>query len=158
MIFKQTSFFVAFLLSVGIYAQTVSGVVTSEDGPLPGATVQVKGTSIGVSTDFDGNFTIQADATDVLMVSFVGFSSQEIAVGDQDQITVTLIADNELEEVVVTGYGSQKQKEITSAVVQVTAEEFNKGPINNAAQLLQGKVAGLSIYNKGGKYNRTWKI
>ena len=110
MIFKQTSFFVAFLLSVGIYAQTVSGVVTSEDGPLPGATVQVKGTSIGVSTDFDGNFTIQADATDVLMVSFVGFSSQEIAVGDQDQITVTLIADNELEEVVVTGYGSQKQK------------------------------------------------
>ena len=158
MIFKQTSFFVAFLLSVGIYAQTVSGVVTSEDGPLPGATVQVKGTSIGVSTDFDGNFTIQADATDVLMVSFVGFSSQEIAVGDQDQITVTLIADNELEEVVVTGYGSQKQKEITSAVVQVTAEEFNKGPINNAAQLLQGKVAGLSIYNKGGNPNASATI
>jgi TonB-dependent SusC/RagA subfamily outer membrane receptor len=143
---------------VGIYAQTVSGVVTSEDGPLPGATVQVKGTSIGVSTDFDGNFTIQADATDVLMVSFVGFSSQEIAVGDQDQITVTLIADNELEEVVVTGYGSQKQKEITSAVVQVTAEEFNKGPINNAAQLLQGKVAGLSIYNKGGNPNASATI
>jgi TonB-linked SusC/RagA family outer membrane protein len=157
-IFKQTSFFVAFLLSVGIYAQTVSGVVTSEDGPLPGATVQVKGTSIGVSTDFDGNFIIQADATDLLMVSFVGFSSQEIAVGDQDQITVTLIADNELEEVVVTGYGSQKQKEITSAVVQVTAEEFNKGPINNAAQLLQGKVAGLSIYNKGGNPNASATI
>jgi len=158
MIFKQTSFFVAFLLSVATYAQTVSGLVTSEDGPLPGATVQVKGTSIGVSTDFDGNFTIQADATDVLMVSFVGFSSQEIAVGDQDQITVTLIADNELEEVVVTGYGSQKQKEITSAVVQVTAEEFNKGPINNAAQLLQGKVAGLSIYNKGGNPNASATI
>jgi iron complex outermembrane receptor protein len=92
------------------------------------------------------------------MVSFVGFSSQEIAVGDQDQITVTLIADNELEEVVVTGYGSQKQKEITSAVVQVTAEEFNKGPINNAAQLLQGKVAGLSIYNKGGNPNASATI
>jgi iron complex outermembrane receptor protein len=106
-----------------------------------------------VSTDFDGNFTIQADDTDVLLVSFVGFTSQEIAVGDQDQITVTLVADNELEEVVVTGYGSQKEKEITSAVVKVTAEEFNKGPINDATQLLQGKVAGLSIYNKGGNPN-----
>ena len=106
-----------------------------------------------MSTDFDGNFTIQADDTDVLLVSFVGFTSQEVAVGDQDQITVTLVADNELEEVVVTGYGSQKEKEITSAVVKVTAEEFNKGPINDATQLLQGKVAGLSIYNKGGNPN-----
>ena len=78
----------AFFVSIGIYAQSVSGVVTSEDGPLPGATVQVKGTSNGVSTDFDGNFTIQADASDVLMVSFVGFSSQEVTVGDQDNLTI----------------------------------------------------------------------
>ena len=148
--FKKISLVFAFFVTVGMYAQTVSGLVTSEDGPLPGATVQVKGTAIGVSTDFDGNFTIQADDTDVLLVSFVGFTSQEVAVGDQDQITVTLVADNELEEVVVTGYGSQKEKEITSAVVKVTAEEFNKGPINDATQLLQGKVAGLSLYNKGG--------
>ena len=151
--FKKISLVFAFFVTVGMYAQTVTGLVTSEDGPLPGATVQVKGTTIGVSTDFDGNFTIQADDTDVLLVSFVGFTSQEIAVGDQDQITVTLVADNELEEVVVTGYGSQKEKEITSAVVKVTAEEFNKGPINDATQLLQGKVAGLSIYNKGGNPN-----
>ena len=151
--FKKISLVFAFFVTVGMYAQTVTGLVTSEDGPLPGATVQVKGTTIGVSTDFDGNFTIQADDTDVLLVSFVGFTSQEVAVGDQDQITVTLVADNELEEVVVTGYGSQKEKEITSAVVKVTAEEFNKGPINDATQLLQGKVAGLSIYNKGGNPN-----
>ena len=151
--FKKISLVFAFFVTVGMYAQTVSGLVTSEDGPLPGATVQVKGTAIGVSTDFDGNFTIQADDTDVLLVSFVGFTSQEVAVGDQDKITVTLVADNELDEVVVTGYGSQKEKEITSAVVKVTAEEFNKGPINDATQLLQGKVAGLSIYNKGGNPN-----
>ena len=143
----------AFFASIGIYAQSVSGVVTSEDGPLPGATVQVKGTSNGVSTDFDGNFTIQADASDVLMVSFVGFSSQDVTVGDQDNITIQLVADNELDEIIVTGYGSQNTKEITSAVVQITAEEFNKGPINDATQLLQGKVAGLSIYNKGGNPN-----
>lgn len=141
------------LLSVSIFAQSISGVVTSEDGPLPGATVQIKGTSTGTSTDFDGNFTIAANDGDVLVISFVGFTSQEITVAGQDQITVNLVADNELEEVIVTGYGTQNEKEITSAVVQVTAEEFNQGPINQASQLLQGKVAGLSVYNKGGDPN-----
>ena len=142
-----------FMLSVGMYAQTVNGVVTSADGPLPGATVQVKGTNSGTSTDFDGNFSIEAGADDVLVVSFVGFTTQEIAVGGQDRITVTLMSNNELDEVVVTGYGSQRQKEVTSAVVKVEAEDFNQGTINDPTQLLQGKVAGLQIYNKGGDPN-----
>ena len=142
-----------FVVSMGVYAQSVSGTVSSEDGPLPGATVVVKGTSNGTTTDFDGNFSISAGADDVLVVSFVGFATQEVAVGGQDQIAVTLAADNELEEVVVTGYGSQRSKEITSAVVKVDQEEFNRGTINNANQLLQGKVAGLSIYNRGGNPN-----
>ena len=142
-----------FVVSMGVYAQSVSGTVSSEDGPLPGATVVVKGTSNGTTTDFDGNFSIEAGADDVLVVSFVGFATQEVAVGGQDQIAVTLAADNELEEVVVTGYGSQRSKEITSAVVKVDQEEFNRGTINNANQLLQGKVAGLSIYNRGGDPN-----
>ena len=142
-----------FVVSMGMYAQSVSGTVSSEDGPLPGATVVVKGTSNGTTTDFDGNFSIEAGADDVLVVSFVGFATQEVAVGGQDQITVSLAADNELEEVVVTGYGSQRSKEITSAVVKVDQEEFNRGTINNANQLLQGKVAGLSIYNRGGNPN-----
>ena len=126
------------LLSISALAQSITGVVSSEDGPLPGATVQIKGTNTGTSTDFDGVFTIAADDGDVLVFSFVGFTTQEITVIGQDQITVSLAADNELEEVVVTGYGTQNEKEITSAVVQVTAEEFNKGPINQASQLLQG--------------------
>ncbi|MEK9782903.1 MAG: carboxypeptidase-like regulatory domain-containing protein, partial [Flavobacteriales bacterium] len=113
-----------------MYAQTVNGTVSSEDGPLPGATVVVQGTSAGTTTDFDGNFSIQAGADDVLVVSFVGFASQEVAVAGQDQITVTLVADNELEEVVITGYGSQRQKEVTSAVVKVEAQEFNQGAIS----------------------------
>ena len=142
-----------FFVGLGMYAQSVSGTVTSEDGPLPGATVVVKGTTDGTTTDFDGNFTIAADADAVLVVSFVGFATQEVAVGGQDQITISLTADNELDEVVVTGYGSQREKEITSAVVKVDAEEFNKGPINDASQLLQGKVAGLQIYNRGGNPN-----
>ena len=137
------------LFAHAVIAQTISGTVSSEDGPLPGATIIVKGTNNGTRTDFDGNFSIEAGSSDVLVVSFVGFSSQEVSVGDNDQITVNLQADNELEEVVITGYGSQKEKEITSAVTKITADEFNKGPINTTAGLLEGKVAGLSIYSKG---------
>ena len=153
--FKLKKFFVAALLCTGfgVYAQIVDGTVTSAEGPLPGATIVVKGTNTGTTADFDGNFTITAAANDVLVVSYVGFATQEVTVGDQNQITVTLQADNELEEVVVTGYGSQRQKEVTSAVVKVSAEDFNQGTINDPTQLLQGKVAGLQIYNKGGDPN-----
>lgn len=151
--FKSFLSAIFFVASIGVYAQSVSGTVSSDDGPLPGATVVVKGTSTGASTDFDGNFTIAANDGDVLEVSFVGFLTQEVTVSGQDQISVVLAADNELEEVVVTGYGSQRQVEVTSAVVKVEAEDFNKGAINNAAGLLQGKVAGLQIYNKGGDPN-----
>ena len=154
-VMKSILSFIAFLVSVGIYAQSVSGLVTSEDGPLPGATVLVKGTSNGTTTDFDGNFTINAGADDVLVVSFVGFVSQEVSVAGQDNITINLVSDSELEEVIVTGYGSQSQREITSATVNVNAEDFNQGPINDPVQLLQGKVAGLSIYKPGGNPNES---
>ena len=146
------NFFTALLLTVGLVtsAQTVSGIVMSDDGPLPGATVVVKGTSNGVSTDFDGNFSINAPADAILEVSFVGFSTLDVPVNGQDNPTITLATDNELDEVVVTDYGSQKKMEITAVVAIVREEEFNKGTINDASQLLQGKVAILSIYNKGG--------
>ena len=152
-LFKSVQSLMLLLVSAGVMAQTVNGTVSSEDGPLPGATVQVQGTDRGVSTDFDGNFSIEAGADDVLVVSFVGFASQSVAVAGQDQITVTLMADNELEEVVITGYGTQTKKEVTSAVVEIKAEGFNKGAISDPTQLLQGKVAGLQIYNKGGDPN-----
>ena len=152
---KLKSLFTAVFLLLGtsLMAQTISGTVSGEDGPLPGATIIVKGTNNGTTSDFDGNFSIDASSSDVLVISFVGFVSQEVSVGDNDQITVSLVSDNELEEIVVTGYGSQREKEITSAVTKITAEEFNKGPISNAAGLLEGKVAGLSIYSKGGNPN-----
>ena len=145
--------YLCLLFSGIISAQQISGVVSSEDGPLPGATVLVKGTNTGTSTDFDGNFTIDANSGDILIVSFVGFTTQEVSVSDQDQINVTLVADQALEEVVVTGYGSQREREITASVVKVDSEEFNQGPINDPIQLLQGKVAGLSIYKPGGNPN-----
>lgn len=143
----------AFLFSGVINAQQISGNISDETGPLPGATVVVAGTSTGVVADFDGNYSISASSGDVLVISFVGYSPQEVTVGNQTTIDIVLIASNELEEVLVTGYGSQQQKEITSAVVSVGEESFNKGAINDASQLLQGKVAGLTIYNRGGNPN-----
>tara|TARA_B100000902_G_scaffold22918_1_gene27653 strand:+ start:2800 stop:5715 length:2916 start_codon:yes stop_codon:yes gene_type:complete len=141
------------LFSGVLSAQQITGNISDETGPLPGATVIVQGTTNGAVADFDGNYSISASTGDVLVFSYVGFSAQEISVGSQDTLNVVLIASNELEEVLVTGYGSQQQKEITSAVAQVDAESFNKGVINDASQLLQGKVAGLQIYNRGGNPN-----
>ena len=152
------SFVFALLFSGTIYAQQISGNISDETGPLPGATVVVQGTSTGTVADFDGNYSISASTGDVLVFSFVGFTAQEVTVGNQSTIDIVLMASNELEEVLVTGYGSQQQKEITSAVVSVGSESFNKGAINDASELLQGKVAGLTIYNRGGNPNTTSTI
>jgi len=147
----KTSFLslLAFLISVGMYAQTITGIVVSEDGPLPGATVQVKDTDNGTSTDFDGNYSIEASSGDVLVISFVGFATQEIAVGDQDQINVTLAADSALDEIIVTGYRSQARGSITGSVATVDVGEAVKVPVANAAEALQGRVAGLTVTNSG---------
>ncbi len=148
----------AFLFSGVLSAQQISGNISDETGPLPGATVIVSGTNTGTVADFDGNYSISANAGDVLVFSFVGFTAQEVSVGNQDTINIVLVPSNELEEVLVTGYGSQQQKEITSAVVSVGSESFNKGAINDASELLQGKVAGLTIYNRGGNPNASSTI
>lgn len=122
---------------------------------MPGASVIVKGTTNGTQTDFDGNYTISDVGTDaVLVFSYIGYKNQEIPVAGQSTIDVTLEEDAQaLEEVVVVGYGSQAKKEITTAVTSVNAEDFNQGVVNQPAQLLQGKVAGLSVVNRGGNPN-----
>lgn len=146
---------VAFLCLGLTQAQEVSGTVSDANGPLPGASVVVKGTTNGSQTDFDGNFALSnVDGNATLVISYIGYLTQEIAVNGQSSINVTLSEDAQaLEEVVVVGYGSQTKKEITAAVTVIDEEQFNKGTINDASQLLQGKVAGLSIYNKGGNPN-----
>lgn len=134
----------------------VTGVVFDENGlPLLGANVLEKGTTNGTQTDFDGNFTLSvADEKVTLMVSYLGYSSQEIALEGKNYLEVVLLPNtSELNEVVVIGYGTQKVKEITSAVTSIKADEFNTGNITNPAQLLQGKVAGLSITNPGSDPN-----
>lgn len=150
------------VLSVGFQGalmaqtRTVTGKVTgSDDGMgIPRANITVKGTTRGVPSGLDGTYTIDVAANETLVFSFVGYITKEVLVGNQTTINVALEPDfAELEEVIVVGYGSQEKKEITSSVVSLDAKEFNKGNVNDPAQLLQGKVPGLSIYNKGGNPN-----
>ena len=126
---------------------TVSGTVRDESGTaLPGVSVVVKGTSNGTVTDLDGQYSLSADSDDVLIFSYLGFSSQEIAVGNQTAIDVTLTEDiSELDEVVVVGYGTQKKSDLTGAVASVDLEAFQDQPNVNIAQSLQGSVPGLNV-------------
>jgi TonB-dependent starch-binding outer membrane protein SusC len=136
--------------------QSVSGKITSSDdgSGIPGVNILEKGTTNGTVSDADGSYTINVGSGATLVFSFVGYLSQEISVGSQTSINVTMQSDvTSLSEVVVVGYGSQDKKELTSSVVTVSTKEFNKGNINDPSQLLQGKVAGLSIYNRGGDPN-----
>ena len=136
--------------------QSVSGRITdsSDDSGLPGVNVVEKGTTNGTITDFDGNYTLQVGQDATLVVSFVGYVTQELTVGNQSVMNVAMPLDVQaLEEIVVIGYGTQDKKEITSAVVSLDAADFNQGTVNDPAQLLQGKVPGLSVYNRGGDPN-----
>lgn len=143
---------VAGFTSVLAQTRTVTGkVISSDDGaPVPGVNVQVKGTSTGTVTDANGNYSISVGSNAVLVFSFVGYATQEVAVGSQSVVDVTLQSDvTALTEVVVVGYGTQEKKEITSAVSSIKSENFNRGTVNDPAQLLAGKVAGLSIVRPG---------
>ena len=149
---KSMLLFAAILFMGTSYAQTVSGTVMEESGPLPGANVVVKGTSNGATTDFDGNYTLNNVASDaVLVFSYVGYSTQEVPVDGRSTINVTLASDNALEEVVLIGYGQTRIKDATGAVAAVTAEDFNQGVITSPEQLIQGKTAGVQISESSGE-------
>ena len=137
-----------------MHSQSISGTVTDDNGvALPGATVLVKGTTNGVSTDFDGAFTISASIDDTLVFSFIGYASQSILVGSSSAINVSLSPDNLLDEVVVTGYGSQKASNISGSVSIVSREEVEKIKPLRIEDALQG-TTGLNVIsspNPGGK-------
>ena len=130
---------------------TVSGTVTDADGaPLPGANVLVKGTTNGTQTDFDGNYSITADANATLVFSYIGFASQEVAVGGQTTINVSLSEDaNKLDEVVIVGYVAQTRADLTGSVASVDVSEAAKQPVVNVAEALEGRVTGVSVTNSG---------
>lgn len=130
----------------------VRGVIKDETGePIIGATVRVKGQSEGTVSDFDGNFTLDVTDDNTLQISYIGYQTQEFAVGKQHHFSIVLEEDKKiLNEVVVIGYGTQKKGDITSSVGSVKSEDFIAGAINDAGQLIQGKIAGLSVTNPSG--------
>lgn len=144
------------LLSIQIFAQDrmVSGKVTSsEDGlGVPGASIAVKGTTRGTSTDADGNYKISVSGSAVLTITSVGYLSQDVSVGNRAQIDVSLVTDTKsLKEVVVVGYGTQKKSQMTGAISSVNAKQIQELPITNARQALQGRAAGVDVVQPGSK-------
>lgn len=130
----------------------VKGLVTSEqDGlPLPGANVSVKGSASGVTTGIDGTYAISASPNEVLIFSYIGYVNQEIKVGGQKQINISL-KDNlsELDQVIVIGYGTQKKSDLTGSVGVVNMESAKKTVSYDMAKMLQGQVAGVSVQSSG---------
>lgn len=143
------------LLTLTAWSQErlVTGTVTDgADGlPIPGVNVVVEGTTKGTTTDVDGNYSLQLlPDENTLVFSFVGFASQTIEVGTQTVINVVLEADvTSLDEVVVVGYGTQRERDLTSAIATLDGEELQDTPTGQAMQALQGKVAGVQIVSRG---------
>ena len=142
-----SSFLLVFAFGFSLQAQSISGTVNDENGvPLPGATVLVEGTQNGVSTDFDGNYSINASSGDTLVFSFVGYTSQSVVVGSSSTIDVSLQPDNALSEVVVTALGVKRNtKAVGYSITQVEGDAISANPSTNAINALQGKVAGVMI-------------
>ncbi|MBC7912572.1 MAG: SusC/RagA family TonB-linked outer membrane protein, partial [Pyrinomonadaceae bacterium] len=144
---------------VNLFAQSsqsraITGTVYDENGiTLPGASILVKDTKIGTSTDLNGKFMIRVPAEGkVLVVNFMGMASQEITIGSKTNLTVSLKSTNSnLNEVVVIGYGAIRKAEVTSSIVSITEKDIKNLPVSGIDQALQGKVAGVTVTNNGGQ-------
>ncbi|SDS83271.1 iron complex outermembrane recepter protein [Gillisia sp. Hel1_33_143] len=161
-LFKST-LYLLFLLPMSFFAQqTVTGTVTETSNgiPIPGVNIIVKGTSNGTVTDFDGNYTLtNVSNENVLVFSFLGFTAKEVPFTGQKTINITLDeSQNALDEVVLVGYGSVRRKDATGAVSQVSTEDFNKGQISTAGELITGKIAGVNVTSGGGAPGEGQKI
>ena len=140
--------------SVSQQNSTISGTVVDEKGEaLIGVNVLEKGTTNGTITDFDGRFTLNLSSKNaVLVVSYIGYKTTEIAVNGRTDINVSLKEDSEtLEEVVVVGYGTQKKVNLTGSVASVSAKDIQDVPASNTTSLLQGRMPGLVISQNGGQ-------
>ena len=145
--------FLTMLCTSLTYSQDVSGTVSDASGPLPGASILVKGTTNGAQTDFDGKFTIKnVGSNAVLVFSYIGLKTQELNVAGKSTVNVQLKEDSaELKEVVVIGYGSVRKKDATGAVDQIGAKDFDNVASPSPAQLLRGKVAGVQVTQSSGE-------
>lgn len=128
--------------------QEITGTVidSEEEEPLPGVNVAIQGTTVGTTTDVQGNYTITASPDDVLIFSFVGYTTVEEVVGDRTVIDVEMAPGvGELDELVVIGYGEQRQRDVTGSLQTVDSDNFNQAPLSNPEELIAGKVSGLQV-------------
>ncbi|MDO5977604.1 SusC/RagA family TonB-linked outer membrane protein [Flavivirga spongiicola] len=136
------------VLTFSVHAQEISvnGIITDATGqPLPGASVVVKGTNNGVSSNFDGKYSIKTNTSDTLIFSFIGYLTQEVLVSNNNTIDIVLQEDTSiLDEVVIVGYGTQKRENLTAAVSSVNLDKVDAKPITNLGQALQGMSAGVT--------------
>lgn len=142
---------------------SISGSVTDENNEgLPGASVVVKGTAIGTTTDLDGNYKLTLQEGGTIVISFVGYQTQEVEIGNRSEINIQMVPDaTQLEEIVVVGFGEQKKVNMTGSVGAVDGNELVKRPVSNVGNLLQGKVAGVQVsqaFAKPGDERNTIRI
>ena len=153
--FKLAIIALIMMCAQNIIAQTqaVSGVVTDNNGvPLPGVSVIVQGTAKGVSTNFDGLYTVEnVSSTDNLIFSYVGMTAQTIKIGNKSVIDVMLQASAEsLDEVVIVGYGSVKKSDLTGSIATIKGDALKDQPFTGLDQALQGKVSGVTVMQNSG--------
>ncbi|ADV49751.1 TonB-dependent receptor [Cellulophaga algicola DSM 14237] len=131
---------------------TITGTVTSEDGPLPGVSVVVKGSTTGTVTDFDGNYSISAKENDVLIYTYIGFAKKEVNVSGRTSITISLVEDvAALDEIVVIGYGTAKRKELTGSIASIKGEDLDKVKPVSFEGGLAARAAGVQVVQSGGE-------
>jgi TonB-linked SusC/RagA family outer membrane protein len=138
---------------IGMAQGQVTGKVTDKANlPLPGANIIIKGSSTGTQTDFDGNFSIETVSGDVLVVSYLGYVTQEISITNQASLAIKLVEDtNNLDEVVVVGYGSKSKTKLISAVSTIDEETLKKQPVPNVSNALEGLASGLFVQQSSGE-------
>ncbi len=160
---KLSGFLTLFLVLIVQFTfaqeKTITGTVTDESGPLPGVSIIIKGTTTGTETDFDGNYSIKANAGDMLVFSFVGMTTQEKTVGAANTIEVVMQADNVLDEVVVTALGvSRAKKSLGYSTQVVSGDAVSENKATNITNALAGKVAGVQVKSSSGNIGGSTKV
>ena len=149
-----------FLFSAFAQAQSISGTVSDSSGPLPGASILIKGTNNGTTSNFDGKFMLENVSADaILLISYVGYASQEVSVDGKITINIVLAEDaNSLEEVVVVGYGTKKKSLVTGAISSIKSADIQNSGATRVEQAIQGKVSGISVLSNSGSPGAGSKI
>ena len=152
--FLNSLLLLTFLIPATFFGQTkITGTVTDEANalPLPGVNIIIQGTTTGASTDFDGNYAISVNQGDILVFSYLGYTTKEVTYTGQSPLNVSLAQDtSQLDEIVLIGYGSTTKQDATGAVEKVGDEEFNRGAIVSPEQLIAGKSAGVRVTSNSG--------